>query len=473
MARRSRPSQAATLAVATLLLAAIAPGLAHAQRASIDLGVGDLLTLDQPRVTFGLVEPGTFNIVGPNLYNSALLDTGANGILLGQFAYIDGENYGHAIGGDGQWAYYLEQGVAGQELLEILPVYDLVFEGSDTQAEFLVPDVAALGAPFLFLGGFGAIVGMPAMAGRVTTLDLEPQLNWDFIGVGFSDTRPAPTAHSYHVNLDMLAVEYTGQLDPADPLPTFSALPMIPNVRTGKGTALANGEMLLDTGAQTVIISSDTAIALGIDYNGADKIDELEVGGVGGSTVMPLVVLDHLTLPTEEGVDLVYTDLIVGVLDIPGIAGVFGMNLLDQGYIDALLGQGGDPAFTDIVLDFTDPQQGVMRLDMFAAMNNVAYRPWVTGDYDGNDVLDTQDINPFILAMTHPDAFAALYPWVDLAAIDPSGDGVTNTEDINPFIAAMLNAASAAAIPEPSTLTLLLAAPALLMRRRRRLRRRR
>lgn len=455
---------AAVSAFAGLWLA----GPAYGDRSWVDLGVGDLLSFDQPRVTFGLAQPGTTNIVGPTIYNSALLDTGANGILLGQFAYIGGESYGQAVGGGGGGAYYLEAGVAGEELLELLPVYDLIFEGSDTAAEYLVPNVTAMGAPHLFLGSFSAIVGMPAMAGRVTRLDLTRMLDWDFIGVGFSTAPPTAASHSYHAAMNMFPVEHTGQLYPEDPLPTFSPLPMLQHVRTGRGGALTHSEMLLDTGAQTTIISTDTAASLGIDYTGADVLDYLEVGGVGGTVMMPLVQIDHLTLPTSEGVDLVWTDLVVGVLDIPGIGGIFGMNLLTSGYIDAVFGVGGDPAVAQVVLDFTDPQQGVMRLDLFASRNQVQTRPWVIADFTGDDLLNTEDINAFILALTDPTGYATMYPWVDLTGVDPSGDGLINTEDIGHFIAALTGAGGGAVIPEPAAPTILLAAAGLFMRRSRR-----
>ncbi len=467
--RLPRPRAWTAMLTAVVALAGMGAGPAYGDRAWIDLGVGDALAFDQPRVTYGLLQPGTSNIVGPTLYNSALLDTGANGILLGQFAYIGDEDYGHAVGGDGNWAYYYEVGVAGEELLELLPKYDLLFEGSDTAAEYVRPDVTAMGAPSLFLGSFSAIVGMPAMADRVTRLDLTRMLDWDFIGVGFAAAPPAATSHSYHVAMNMLEPVHTGQIYPEDPLPTFAALPMLQNVRTGRAGALTHSEMLLDTGAQTTIISGDTAASLGIDYTGADVLDYLEVGGVGGTVLMPLVRIDHLTLPTSEGVDLVWTDLLVGVLDIPGIGGIFGMNLLTQGYIDAVFGFGDDPAFEQVVLDFTDPRQGVMRLDLFASAHQVQTRPWVTGDFTGDDLVNTEDINAFVLALTDPAAYAAMYPWVDLMGIDPSGDGLINTEDINAFIAAMLGAGgSGALVPEPGALAVLSAAAGLFMRRPRR-----
>jgi hypothetical protein len=84
---------------------------------------------------------------------------------------------------------------------------------------------------------------------------------------------------------------------------------------------------------------------------------------------------------------------------------------------------------------------------------------WSTraGDFDGSRALDTQDINPFILAMTDRAAYAQAYPGLRLELLDLSGDGVINTEDINHFVAA-LTAAQGQVIPQPAGVTLLLVA---------------
>ncbi len=92
------------------------------------------------------------------------------------------------------------------------------------------------------------------------------------------------------------------------------------------------------------------------------------------------------------------------------------------------------------------------------------------GDYNQSGDTNTEDINPFILALTNPTAYAAAYPWVFAPGIDPNGDGKINTEDINGFIAALTGGArsSATPAPEPSAMIVLcLAAAAGGMRRRR------
>lgn len=429
-ASRPRLISLCILSLVTLLAAAL-----PARADYVLLGPADGLAMDQPRVTFGLAIPNPDpeqpdTLVGPLLYNNGLLDTGANGILLGQLAFAGGESYTQATRPDDSVVYYDEQGVAGTSPLSVLVPYDLhVLDSGDaangiSPVEFEVPDVTAFASPTLNLGSFGAIVGMPAMAGKYVNMDLTPITSLDFMGVQIGDTPIPTTPDSYHVQMSMLEPVHTGQRQEGDPLPTFAALPILDNITVhNKKTGMNDtGSMLLDTGAQTAIISEDTAAALGIDFTrtvaeGGDVVDIIEVGGVGGNTVIPMVVVDELRLPTVEGVDMVWTNVVAGVLDIPGITGVFGMNMLTSGYtgatfggtsagdllsdedfiqsladlglisdpddpvktleeLTALLGSGLletslDPYFTNIVLDFTDPTVGIMRLDLNPEVNNV------------------------------------------------------------------------------------------------------
>jgi hypothetical protein len=159
------------------------------------------------------------------------------------------------------------------------------------------------------------------------------------------------------VPLRIIEPEYTDTTLPEALRPTFAGLPVIDHVdmshtggaNSGGATLTAQDySFLLDTGAQTNIISEQMAIDMGIDFanplaQGGDAIDFLEVGGIGGSTLMPLVLVDEFVMPTSTGVDLVYTDLVVGVLDIDGAPfdAVFGMNMLTTGYLELAFGGGG------------------------------------------------------------------------------------------------------------------------------------
>ncbi len=88
------------------------------------------------------------------------------------------------------------------------------------------------------------------------------------------------------------------------------------------------------------------------------------------------------------------------------------------------------------------------------------------GDMDKDGKYTTDDINPFVLALTDPNAYFAQY------GIDPNliGDcdysDVLNTDDINPFVAFITGGASA--VPEPACIGVIVLGAAAFIRRRRR-----
>ena len=437
----------------------------------LTLGPMDILALDQPRVQIGLEDLDNLGeVVGPLNFNDGLLDTGANGLLLGQLAYyddnfiVDPDLYDLARRPDDSIVQYEEIGVAGTQLLDVLEPHNFYFAGADTITRQL-PAVNVFGDSSVDLGGWAAVVGMPAMAGRVTTLNLLPMSEFEFIEVAFSPTRPAATPHGYHVSLTMLEPEHTGQQQPGDPLPTFAALPLVENVRTWHNGLVASDTMLLDTGAQVSMITTATALQMGIDPE-TDAIDYLEVGGIGGTQLIPIVEVDRMALPTAEGVDLHLTNLQVGVLDIPGLGGILGMNALTSGYLDGIFS--GDPGFIEsVILDFTEAE-GVMRLDLLAPVDT----PVLKGDVGGDGFINALD-----LSVVGANWLASGVDWslgdfnfdtivnaLDLSALGAnwgltaSGGGVTFDKP----------APGLGGIPEPASVLLLATSAGLLLGRRRR-----
>ncbi|TWT44895.1 hypothetical protein RAS1_13140 [Phycisphaerae bacterium RAS1] len=65
--------------------------------------------------------------------------------------------------------------------------------------------------------------------------------------------------------------------------------------------------------------------------------------------------------------------------------------------------------------------------------------PLILGDANCDGVVNILDINPFILALGDPLAYAAEYPFCDVARCDMNGDGLADILDINPFVTAILN----------------------------------
>lgn len=378
---------------------------------TVELGPADGIALDQPRVLFALMRPSTEEVVGPQTYSTAALDTAANGILLVRLAYASEEKYGQATRGETP-VFYDERGLATTQPLAVLPPYDLVVQPDEEAPAFRLPRINAMASESMDLGSFAGVVGMPAMAGRIVMLDLKPMADLALMGVSFPNSPPRPTSKSHHLPLAQMEAEYTGQRDPDDPLPTYHALPLVTvELSTAKGKW--SGRFILDTGAQTTFICPAVAKALGLDLehavaDGGDVLMYLPTTGVGGMKSVPLVRAGRLTVPTREG-SLVWTSVVAGIEEIPGVDGVFGMNLLTSGYasqalgvsgsgsgsttqdtkemsammkelgldgsaaglanlgglMDGLLGGATRPFFETVVLDFRSAKDWQMRLDLY------------------------------------------------------------------------------------------------------------
>jgi parallel beta-helix repeat protein len=61
------------------------------------------------------------------------------------------------------------------------------------------------------------------------------------------------------------------------------------------------------------------------------------------------------------------------------------------------------------------------------------------GDLNCSGTTDFGDINPFVLALTSPAAYALAYPYCSTTLADINGDGATDFRDVNPFVRLMLS----------------------------------
>jgi hypothetical protein len=59
----------------------------------------------------------------------------------------------------------------------------------------------------------------------------------------------------------------------------------------------------------------------------------------------------------------------------------------------------------------------------------------VPGDLNCDGVIDFDDINPFVLALSDPNGYYAAYPYCNVWNGDCNSDGVVDFDDINAFIA--------------------------------------
>jgi hypothetical protein len=374
-------------------------------RSSLLLGRSDNIAIDQPKVQIELIrrDPATGELVsmGPTAFNSFLLDTGATGILATANPTAEMIQEGYRT----YSTPYAEQGVSGTTYMDVSLPYRVDFAGysgeRNTLENFQI--LSSTEVEFSFFGPWG-IVGMPAMVNRVTTLDMSRWSNIQDVDdlplrTEFALAAPPDSGHQYHVPLQLQAFPHTGS--PSNPRPTFAPLPFLDVVLREDGREVP-GRFLLDTGAQLSIISTRTAIALGLDKDGDgnlehEALDHIEVSGIGGSTSIPLVAYDRMTVPTSEGVDLIWTDMLAGIVDIdvaddndpntppaPQISGVFGMDFLTSGWASKVLpGLLGTPAspldgyFRKVHFDFRDAARlrGTMVLDVTPSRDLVGSGP--------------------------------------------------------------------------------------------------
>lgn len=337
----------------------------------VTLGPSDGLAIDQPQVAVALYTlPGSGSsqqFLGPDTYNSFVLDTGATTILSAQEATSEMQSHGLQT-----VATYYENGVAGTSATGVSAPYEFNYAGTDGIPQTISP-VRILAAPDLDLGGFGGIAGMPLLVGHSTTVDMTTFTTESALSVHFSAAPPAATAHRYDVPLKLVNFPLDGQVNPTDPLPTSAPLSMAP-VQIHLGSHVVESHFVVDTGAQISIISTAVAKALGINPD-TDAIDHVPVGGIGGTVNMPIVDAGSIAIHTRGGTDLQWTDFGVGVLDIdPNVAGVFGMDLMTSGWLDGAFGGGGTGFLSHVQFDFRNAANmtGDMLLDVDPSHDVVA-----------------------------------------------------------------------------------------------------
>jgi len=111
------------------------------------------------------------------------------------------------------------------------------------------------------------------------------------------------------------------------------------------------------------------------------------------------------------------------------------------------------------------PAPGFLWLDNLRAVQGGS--GGILGDLNNDTLVNAQDINPFVLALTDLPTWQAQYPGVDILDVgDCDSDGLFNAQDINPFVVILT---TGGAVPEPMTMGLLaMGAAGLILRRRRR-----
>ncbi len=335
-----------------------------AGRPYFDLGPSDGVAWDQPRVTVQFIDE-LQRAIGPLTFNTWLLDTGANTILAFQTAV--GDMTGPpAYQTQGRFA---ELGIGGTQLFDISKSYQMDFAGDSGERNTRLDTriISDATRDVSIFGPYG-IVGMPAMTERVTTLDFTPWTTIDplsldlFMKVDFRDDVPSYSGPRYTVKVDN-RYEYFPEphvIPLGGPTPAWADIPYL-TAQLKHNEKISQGNFLYDTGAQVSILSQRMAFELGLDSNGDGMLDskdasfarEETVGGIGGQTTVPVFLIDEVHVPTEQGPDLVWTDLQWLVLDIdPGIDAVFGFDNMTSGWIEAAAVNGKSGYIMQSHLDF-------------------------------------------------------------------------------------------------------------------------
>ncbi len=341
-------------------------------RPYVDIGPSDNVAWDQPRVTVQFLtdnfpdgtDPPQNIIVGPNTFSTWLLDTGANTTLVFQTAVTDMREFDPKYETDG---LFEEIGVGGTSFFDISIPYRFDFSGNIDFERNTLQDVSVISRATSDISIFGpwGITGMPAMTERITTLDFTPWTTLEdfdlFMQTGFSEDVPEPAGPRYTISVDnRISFDAEHGLVEGDNLPMWADLPFF-TTELKNNENLAAGNFLFDTGAQVSIISSRLAFDLGLDSNSDGLLNELDanfarqetVGGIGGTTTVPVFLIDEAHVQTDQGSDLVWTDLQWLVLDIvEGIDGVFGFDNMTSGWIEAFGVDGQSGYLMQSHLDF-------------------------------------------------------------------------------------------------------------------------
>ena len=179
------------------------------------------MAVDQPRVAVEVYTLNPEHSLGPDISNFWLLDTGAQGILAAGSAVEEMSAAGYTTVNQ-----FAELGAGGSTYYDVSALYQFDFAGTSGQRNAL-GDTRLLSSETANFGGFGGIVGMPAMVNRVTTLDMtamvNPSLEMPYMGVAFDQSLPDGDAHRYNVPITLWDHPVSaGQINPGDELPTYA-----------------------------------------------------------------------------------------------------------------------------------------------------------------------------------------------------------------------------------------------------------
>jgi hypothetical protein len=470
-----------TLAARFLLgIGALALAPSASARPWIDMGLKDEIAFDQPAVSFEL-RTASGTSLGPSggdelfgYTNRFILDTGATSIIAMNDAAGELEDNGYVVENT-----VLEQGVAGFSELDVSAPYTVRIADSSA-ATFDLANHRIMSGQFEDLFGVNGIVGMPAMVGRVVTLDtsvwadIEDIFDLVPMDVRIANSLPAGGGHRYSVPIRAQRFDAEGE----DPLPSSSPIPFV-EMSVGYRDNTATGSFILDTGAAISFISTELGLQLGLDSNNdgvLDTSDEqsdgtLPLGGIGGTVEAPLFYIDRFSVATEQGVDLVWnleSSLSVVVIDIhEDIDGVLGSDLLTSGWFSGLFDEEQEELIGPLQQVHFDFRQlfetddtGKIYFDLTPSFDVV--QTGLPGDFNGDWTVNAAD---YTLWRNSQGTSGSNLP------ADANGDGEVDNEDFLVWKSHYgesigLGGAGSIAVPEPGACLLGLLGSTILLGRR-------
>ncbi len=194
-------------------------------------------------------------------------------------------------------------------------------------------------------GASSDIVGMPFMSDKWTAIFPQDRVTSNYNVLlplpspydgktadvrFFKPGDPAAPPSAEWIDLWFPAGKHDNLDGPGDD-PSAASSPRVENVGLGRGALTTSGKFVLDTGSPMTFISSEMALAIGIEPGVTPPDDTKTIGGVtGGSVDVPGYFIDTLSIPTTSGDLLDYNHVLVYVLDIRTSTGDL--------YTDGLLG---------------------------------------------------------------------------------------------------------------------------------------
>ena len=259
------------------------------------------------------------------------------------------------------------------------------------------------------------IVGIPGMAGKSVVLKVglfeffELIIPYYFTQIMEPNDPDIPEA-DIEVKVRFTDFLYTSHPDNKGPLPVLGYNPVIENIQIGYHGNNSIGDWLLDTGAQLSTIATSQAETLGLVDSNGDPIVEPEfyqpIGGIGGEVLVPVFLIDTVSIPTLNGFELVYGNPYVGVLDVGTIDertgepiildGIFGANFLGYSYdmsLNIVMGP-----YDNIVFDTQRAILGFDVNDIYPVPDTLpnqcgdAEHPWLEGDINRDCRTDIDDL---------------------------------------------------------------------------------